>query len=476
MRQSFVAFDSIAVNTHCRLDQKYLSFVSTDNWTVFKNNNLVQVPLSHYLTVASIKKLKKGTLDQEYTLINISDQLQKTGDITNTKQVREIGSDKNILSGYDFFISKLGMPRGYIFSNSLNDRNDVIGSTELIPYRLTFPQSKIFLKYLLLHPQMLEVYRRLESGKTPSHRRVNPSEFLKIKVPLLSDFDLVTEKIAPLSAEILKLEEKIESQEAILNRIFAKTYDYDEELHNELGKGMTAGTQASRVRALKIMYTNLCDFANTKSLRNSTRSNNPVTRKLTLELKRKETIKIGDITLEPIRRGKSPKYDPSGPIPVVKTGHLKNGSVVISNEEFVTEEFYSSSNKAHIKRGDILIASTGKVSLGKVSFYEGDERLIADSHVSIVRLRADDFNGKFIAYFLRSLLGYFQIERDFTGSTNQIELSPDAIREILVPNEDISSQNRIVELIDTHLHRQNAIVQEIKERRQSIDKIISLFL
>jgi len=54
---------------------------------------------------------------------------------------------------------------------------------------------------------------------------------------------------------------------------------------------------------------------------------------------------------------------------------------------------------------------------------EDEEKdFVVDGHVSIVRIDPEKYNSLFFVYFFRSILGYFQFERDFTGATNQIEL------------------------------------------------------
>jgi len=93
----------------------------------------------------------------------------------------------------------------------------------------------------------------------------------------------------------------------------------------------------------------------------------------------------------------------------------------------VSREFYQNNENAHVHKDDILIASTGKVSLGKIDLVEFEDDAIVDGHVSIVRLDERQYNKLFFTYFSRSILGTFQVERDFTGTTNQIELYTDQI-------------------------------------------------
>ena len=147
-----VPFSVLSKSKHCRVDAKYTGFTHVDNWKVFKSENKY-VSLSFYLEELPILKLKKGDLNEEYYLVNISDQQQRSNELENIQVVDEIGSDKTLLRDADLFVSKLGMPRGYIFINTYKGEN-VIGSTEFIPYKIKSKKSNVFIKYLLLHPRI----------------------------------------------------------------------------------------------------------------------------------------------------------------------------------------------------------------------------------------------------------------------------------------------------------------------------------
>ena len=86
--------DKLATSKHCRLDQKYSSFTSVDDWIVF-DSEFEQVKLSKLLDELHIVKFKKGELEDEYFLINISDQEQRCGELENVERTNVIGSDKN---------------------------------------------------------------------------------------------------------------------------------------------------------------------------------------------------------------------------------------------------------------------------------------------------------------------------------------------------------------------------------------------
>jgi type I restriction enzyme S subunit len=119
-----------------------------------------------------------------------------------------------------------------------------------------------------------------------------------------------------------------------------------------------------------------------------------------------------------------------------------------------------------------LVASTGKVSLGRVDLVEIEQELVADGHISIIRVDNRKYNCQFLTYFLRSILGVFQIERDYTGATNQIELYSSEIENFDIPDFSLDKQAEIVMKIKTQIDAQNVIDQQIEQKQEAISKII----
>ncbi len=303
---------------------------------------------------------------------------------------------------------------------------------------------------------------------------LNLDHLKKIKIPLIpkSEQDQIVSKIEPIENKIKELKDEIENPQEVINKVFAREFGFDESWLFEFGKGMTAGTQISQSKGLRVFQTNFKELSKSSILRFSTRFHNPPTKKLMSFLDGLDTLQVKDILLEPVHRGASPKYNPDGDVPVVKTGHLKNGYIEISQEEFVDSDFYNSSVRSQIKNGDILIASTGKVSLGKIDLLEEEQDLVADSHVSIIRIDDKKYSRQFFTYFFRCILGYFQIERDFTGATNQIELYADEISNFFIPNIPLKVQQKIVDEIKEELDKQEVIKSKIESERKKIDEII----
>ena len=282
----------------------------------------------------------------------------------------------------------------------------------------------------------------------------------------------VISQIEPIETEISKLQSKIQEPLAIINEVFADYYGYSKTLWKEFGKGMTAGTQKSNAKISKYYKVGFSQIQNSKIMRMSSRFHNPNTQDLTEFLFSKQTTKISKIITRPVKRGKQPIADEDGTVYAIKTGQLKNDFVDISASVLVTENFYYQNERAQTIFGDILIASTGKVSLGKVDFNQIKEKSVVDGHISILKIDNEKYNSRFLTYFLRNILGAYQIERDFTGATNQIELASSEIENFDIPNISIKEQEKIVGKISKQLNKQKEIENNIADKQNKINELI----
>ena len=152
---------------------------------------------------------------------------------------------------------------------------------------------------------------------------------------------------------------------------------------------------------------------------------------------------------------------------------MKNGYIDFSEAEFVNEQFYDSvKGQAGINKGDILLCCTGKVSLGKIDYYDLDEPAILSVDSYIIRINEVKVHPLFFAYFFRGILGAYQIERDYTGTTNQIHLYNSQIKEFRLPKIEMNRQKKIAGRIKKALDKQKTIEKQIEKKQNEISKII----
>ena len=164
---------------------------------------------------------------------------------------------------------------------------------------------------------------------------------------------------------------------------------------------------------------------------------------------------------------------------MLKTVDLKNGWIDYGDALKVSQDFHDAHPAAQVRKGDILVASTGYVSMGKVDVYGRDEPAVVDGHVGIVRVNSR-YNPQFTAAFLRSHFGQLQFEKWFTGSSGQIELQPHDLGNFLVPTfESISlnEQRRVAALVMRRLKRAHALELRAEAKwREARDLFLTMIL
>lgn len=183
-----------------------------------------------------------------------------------------------------------------------------------------------------------------------------------------------------------------------------------------------------------------------------------------LNLTKPQNMKVKDLNLIETRRGKSPSADSyvdeiDGHAIVIKAGSniSKLGQIITENsdwieksvyDEFVEKETESKANINIVKKGDVLLSSTGDGTLGKCCVYDLKIPAIADGHVTIIRVDKKKVDPFYLADYLRKGFGASQITRLYTGSTGLIELTPDQVDSIVIDlKSNIDEQKRLSKLL-----------------------------
>ena len=177
-----------------------------------------------------------------------------------------------------------------------------------------------------------------------------------------------------------------------------------------------------------------------------------------------EVKKLGAIS-KLINRGISPKYDDGGESIVLNQRCIRNNRIDL---EVARRQSKDISISKFLKRGDVLINSTGEGTLGRTAqLNEELPNLTADSHLTIARPN-DGFSKEFYGMTVCSLEDYF--EQMALGSTGQTELSRTAISNVLIriPNKELLNKfSSCVFPINAQvvlLLQQNTQLRQIRDR------------
>lgn len=150
-----------------------------------------------------------------------------------------------------------------------------------------------------------------------------------------------------------------------------------------------------------------------------------------------------------LHRGKSPVYSDKKILPVMAQKCNQWDKIYTEKCLFAdpkTIEKYTT--EQYLQVGDVIINSTGGGTVGRTGFvdeyvFSEYDKFVADSHVTVVRSNKN-VNPKYVYYFLITPLIQRGIEERCSGSTNQIELGTETIKNYLFPLPPLAEQKRIV--------------------------------
>ena len=162
-------------------------------------------------------------------------------------------------------------------------------------------------------------------------------------------------------------------------------------------------------------------------------------------------VRLENCCRKEIRRGKSPKYiEQSNTLVFAQKCNTKYRGIDISLalcldentlKKYPADEFMCN--------GDIVINSTGTGTLGRVGYYQSYDNLnnlpiVPDSHVTVVR-GYTCIQSLYLYLYMKA--NQPELEKKGEGSTNQKELKPLTLKEMLVPIPPADEQKRICNLI-----------------------------
>lgn len=178
-----------------------------------------------------------------------------------------------------------------------------------------------------------------------------------------------------------------------------------------------------------------------------------------------------------ISRGSTPDYVDEDYQKVMNQGTFSKGWIDESNIRYTKV----GKSGAHIKKGDLLMASTGGGVLGKILYFVSiDENYYADSHVTIMRNSKGINSMKFLFYHFS--LRFDEINATMTkGSTNQTELQRYELLSHKVAIPPLPEQHAIATYLDDKCAKIDTILSNLNKqiscygdlKRSLIDEVIT---
>ena len=154
-----------------------------------------------------------------------------------------------------------------------------------------------------------------------------------------------------------------------------------------------------------------------------------------------EWCRLSDLTIKEIKRGKSPIYSEHGKAYVfAQKCNVKTGGIDMTLAKFLSDKAYVKyPSEEYLLDNDIIINSTGNGTLGRIGIFHDADRIGNGVIVPVSTM--------YIYYVMKYYQPY--LEKQGEGSTNQTELKPAVISNLLFPLPPYNEQVNIVERI-TH--------------------------
>ena len=178
-----------------------------------------------------------------------------------------------------------------------------------------------------------------------------------------------------------------------------------------------------------------------------------------------EWMRLESCCIKEIRRGKSPKYiGESGTLVFAQKCNTKYSGIDVGLALFLDESILGRyPDDEYMQDGDVVINSTGIGTLGRVGIYHITDNhrslpIVPDSHVTVIRA-AHSIQSIYVYAFMKA--NQSELEKEGEGSTNQKELKPLTLKEMLIPIPPYSEQKRIVAAITAAFSTISAIEKSL---------------
>jgi len=181
---------------------------------------------------------------------------------------------------------------------------------------------------------------------------------------------------------------------------------------------------------------------------------------------------LGNLVVQPIRRGLQPTYMEGGKVIVVNSKYVGKQFVNIEQAERTDLEFWQASKRARARKYDVIINSTGWGTIGRANCILHDEKTVVDNHVTIIRPDKQRCNPVYLALYLNSKLGQMQTEKWLSGSSGQIEIYPTDLVRYVVYLSTMEFQQKIADLVIQSWEARQKARQRLEEAKKKVENLI----
>ncbi len=133
-----------------------------------------------------------------------------------------------------------------------------------------------------------------------------------------------------------------------------------------------------------------------------------------------------------LSRGIAPEYGIDSAVQVLNQACVQWSGIVPENCKYHVNP-HVQSTKGYLRRGDVVMNSTGTGTLGRTGYFDIPGTWIADAHITIVRPLPNVFASRYLHFLLGSIPVQEHIYATMAvGATNQIELNINKLGDLKV--------------------------------------------
>lgn len=458
MKTFITNFSNIGNQPTLRFGVFYREFFDICNAKVW-DSSVAQ--LSDFIINISSEKLKKGELDEPEQLIDLANIERRYNSLSDIETVNEIGSDKNILGAGDIVIPKIQPRMGNIFTNAEHQR--YLASSELVEYQcISNKLHPKILFYILTHPEFQNALFATEGGKT--HRRVNPSDLLLYKIPIIG----IEEQNKAL-VEILDLEKRI----AILKSNIVPISDIIDTIFEKY----ICIEKKQVLHGYKPIY--FCDMSSiiSSDIRSSVRYNNPKYTFLCDSILTEHTFAdVLDSSKTTLGRQMSPDYIlEDSDVFYVNTNSIKLSGFDDSVLTPISHDFFDKNQKLRVEKNDILLIASGEGSIGRSCIFDSETDCVTSQFVMKLHPKSDT-DIVYLNFFMHSFYFQFCVEKYKKGKGNMTNIFVSQLLDfpLYYPSKEIREQISLE--ISSSISNQDKIKRDIAKVRSKIDVIIDFLI
>jgi len=448
-----------------------IPFELPDGWAWARLSSIADMALGKMLDVAK----NKGSLRPYLRNINVR---WGTFDLSDTLEMR---FEDNELERYSICYGDLVMCEG-----GEPGRCAVWKSEEVVFYQKALHRVRAieilpeYLYYVIRRFIISNQYEKYYTGTTIKHLTGQSLRMLPIPLPPLNEQKLIVEHLQRIIEEIDKIE--MRKTEAFSLVSLAKSKILDLAIRGKLvpqdSNDEPASVLLERIRAEKEELIRQGKIKRDKKESVIFRGEDNsyyekigsdvicIDAEIPFEIPDTwEWMRLENCCIKEIRRGKSPKYvDESGTLVFAQKCNIKYGGIDMGLALFLDESTLGRyPDDEYMQDGDVVINSTGTGTLGRVGLFRVTDNhlglpIVPDSHVTVIRA-AHGIQSVYVYGFMKA--NQSKLEKKGEGSTNQKELKPPTLKEMLIPIPPYFEQERIVAAITAAFSTISAIEKSL---------------